>query len=87
MFNLMNLYYSSYNKDFILNLPTNFSIEMGEFSMLYYKFFKIRIQIMKKTKKLTQISPTNTLKAAVSSPSSIEWIKLISCLSLMCGAV
>jgi len=59
----MNLYYGSYNKGFILNLPTNFSIEIGELSMLNYNltlnilkktsvnplFYKIRIQIMIET--------------------------------------
>ncbi len=56
-----------YNKGFILNLPTNFSIEIGEFSMLNYNltlnilkktsenplFYKIRIQIMIEFIKLT----------------------------------
>ena len=56
-----------YNKGFILNLPTNFYIEIGEFSMLNYNltlnilnktsenplFYKIRIQIMIEFIKLT----------------------------------
>lgn len=45
----MNLFYGSYNKSFILNLPTNFSIEIGEFSMVIYNFYKIRIEIMIET--------------------------------------
>ena len=45
----MNLYYGSYIKGFILNLPTNFSMEIGEFSMVIINFYKIRIEIMIET--------------------------------------